>query len=215
MSPQKSTLYKYAELLANCKRARLTGTRGAEEIFNLQILDCEPSLKFLPASGKIIDVGSGGGLPGVVWAVYRPDLNITLLDSINKKCEAVREIVEALEIKNMNIICSRSEDFAALHREEFDLAGARALASAGVTAELLSPLVKTGGKILTFKGEKVHEEISEVNDKWRRLGLRTPSLNFYGDESSSKCIVTWEKISPCPKNFPRRPGLASNKKFWE
>ncbi|MDY6431973.1 MAG: 16S rRNA (guanine(527)-N(7))-methyltransferase RsmG [Synergistales bacterium] len=215
MSPQKSTLYKYAELLANCKRARLTGTRGAEEIFNLQILDCEPSLKFLPASGKIIDVGSGGGLPGVVWAVYRPDLNITLLDSINKKCEAVREIINALEIKNINIICSRSEDFAALHREEFDLAGARALASAGVTAELLSPLVKTGGKILTFKGEKVHEEISEVNDKWRRLGLKTPSLNFYGDENSSKCLVTWEKISPCPKNFPRRPGLAGNKKFWE
>lgn len=215
MNPQRSTLYKYAELLADCKRARLTGTRGAEEIFNLQILDCEPSLEFLPASGKIIDVGSGGGLPGVVWAVYRPDLNIFLIDSINKKCEAVREIVDALEIKNINIICSRSEDFAALHREEFDLAGARALASAGVTAELLSPLVKTGGRILTFKGEKVHEELSEVNDKWRRLGLKTPSLNFYGGENSSKCIVTWEKISPCPKIFPRRSGLAANQKFWE
>ena len=215
MSLQKSTLYKYAELLANCKRARLTGTRGAEEIFNLHILDCEFSLEFLPEKGKIIDVGSGGGLPGVVWAVYRPDLNITLLDSVNKKCDALKEIIDALEIKNIKIECSRSEDFALLHREKFDLAGARALASAGVTAELLSPLVKTGGKILTFKGEKVHEEISEVNNKWHVLGLKKPSLKFYGGEDSSKCILLWEKISPCSKDFPRRPGLAANKKFWE
>lgn len=217
MNLQKSILYKYAEMLAGCTRARLVGTRGADEIFNLQILDCESSLEFLPsASGaKIIDVGSGGGLPGVVWAVHRPDLKIFLLDSINKKCDAVREIVEALEIKNLEIVCSRSEDFAKIHREKFDLAGARALASAGVTAELLSPLVRPGGKILTFKGEKVHDEISEVNDKWRTLGLSKPSLKFYGGEDSSKCIVTWEKISPCPKNFPRRIGLAGEKKFWE
>ena len=120
-----------------------------------------------------------------------------------------------LEIKNIKIECSRSEEFANLHREEFDLAGARALASSGVTAELLSPLVKTGGKILTFKGEKVYEEISEVNNKWRILGLKKPTLNFYGGENSSKCILIWEKISPCSKNLPRRPGLAAAKKFWE
>lgn len=215
MNLQRSTLYKYSELLANCTRARLVGTRGTDEIFNLQVLDCESSLSFLPEeSGKIIDVGSGGGLPGVVWAVYRPDLKIILLDSINKKCEAVREIINELEIKNIEVVCSRSEDFAKLHREEFDLAGARAMASAGVTAELLSPLVKVGGKILTFKGEKVHEEISEVENKWQKLGLSKPSLNFYDENSSSKCLVTWEKISHCPKEFPRRTGLAGTKKFW-
>ena len=214
MNLQKSILYKYAGLLASCTRARLVGTRGADEIFNLQILDCEPSLEFLPVSGKVIDVGSGGGLPGIVWAVYRPDLKIFLLDSVNKKCEAVREIVKELEIKNIEIVCSRSEDFAKLHREEFDLAAARAMASAGVTAELLSPLVKVGGKILTFKGEKVHEEISEVGE-WQVLGLSKPSLKFYDENSSSKCIVTWEKISKCPKDFPRRTGLAGTKKFWQ
>lgn len=215
MNPQRSILYKYAKLLAACTRARLVGTRGADEIFNLQILDCEASLEFLPETGKVIDVGSGGGLPGVVWAVYRPDLKIFLLDSVNKKCEAVREIVQELAIKNIEIICSRSEDFAKLHREEFFLAGARAIASAGVTAELLSPLVKVGGRVLTFKGEKVHDEISHVNNKWRRLGLSKPSLKFYGDENSSKCLVAWEKVSPCPKDFPRRPGLAGTKLFWE
>lgn len=213
MNPQESTLYKYAELLASCARARLTGTRGADEIYALQIQDCLPSLEYLPNSGKVIDVGSGGGLPGIVWAIYRPDLKITLLDSVKKKCDAVSEIISALGLQNVNVICARSEEFAKSNREIFDLAGAKALASAGVCAELLSPLVKVGGKILTFKGEKVHEEISEVSDKWGMLGLSKPSLNFYGGES--KCIVLWEKVKKCPANYPRREGLAGTKFFWE
>lgn len=213
MNPQESTLYKYAKLLASCTRARLTGTRGADEIYSLQIQDCLLSLESLPDSGKIIDVGSGGGLPGVVWAVYRPDLNVTLLDSVAKKCEAVRGIVEALGLGNVRVVCARSEEFARANREMFSLAGARALASAGVCAELLSPLVRVGGRVITFKGEKVHDELSEVEDKWGLLGLGRPSLNFYGGES--KCIVTWEKVRKCPANFPRREGLAGTKHFWE
>ncbi|MBQ9594922.1 MAG: 16S rRNA (guanine(527)-N(7))-methyltransferase RsmG [Synergistaceae bacterium] len=217
MNPQKSTLYKYAQLLADCKRARLTGTRGADDIYNLQILDCIESLKYLPDTGKIIDVGTGGGLPGIVWAVYRPDLSVVLLDSINKKCEAVQEIINSLGIQNAKIICARSEDFAHDNREVFSLAGAKALASAGVTAELLSPLVKVGGKLITFKGERVHEELSEVNNCWLKLGLSKPEINYYAQDegNSSKCLVIWEKIKSCPKEFPRRTGLAGTKKFWE
>ena len=213
MNPQESTLYNYAQLLASCTRARLTGTRGASEIYSLQVLDCLPSLESLPDSGKVIDVGSGGGLPGIVWAVYRPALNITLLDSVVKKCEAVRGIVEALGLGNVRVVCARSEEFARGNREAFDLAGARALASAGVCAELLAPLVKVGGHVITFKGERVHEEISEVEDKWGLLGLGRPSLKFYGGES--KCLVTWEKVRKCPAKFPRREGLAGTKHFWE
>ena len=193
MNLQKSTLYKFAELLDECKTARLTGTRGVEEIFNLQISDCEESIKFLPESGNVIDVGSGGGLPGIVWAVCRPDLKITLLDSINKKCSAMKNIVDALEIENVEIVCSRCEDFAKVNSRIFDLACARAVASAEITIELLEPLVKIGGKIMTFKGKKVHEEISQADKKLRKLKLTKPELNFYGGEDSSKCIVIWGK----------------------
>ena len=215
MNPQESTLYRYAELLASCTRARLTGTRGADEIFSLQVADCLPSLEFLPEHGRIADVGSGGGLPGIVWAVYRPDLHVTLIDSIGKKCEAVREIIDALGLPNVGVVCARSEDYARTQREAFNMAGARALSSAGVVAELLSPLVKVGGRVLTFKGEKVNEELSVVGRNWRKLGLSDPSLHPYGGEDSSRCIVTWEKVKPCPANFPRRTGLAGTKFFWE
>ncbi|MBQ3457789.1 MAG: 16S rRNA (guanine(527)-N(7))-methyltransferase RsmG [Synergistaceae bacterium] len=215
MNPQRSILYRYAELLSSCKRARLTGTKGADEIYTLQVADCIASVDFVPESGLAVDVGSGGGLPGIVWAVYRPNLKVTLIDSINKKCEAVSEIISSLGIANVEVICSRSEDYARTHREVFDIAGARALSSAGVTAELLSPLVKKGGRIITFKGEKVHDEISQVNDKWNLLGLSKPSLNFYGGEDSSRCVVTWEKVKKCPAMYPRRTGFAGTKFFWE
>lgn len=198
--------------MASCKRARLTGTRGADEIYALQVEDCLPSVEFLPASGRVIDVGAGGGLPGIVWAVCRPDIHITMIDSIAKKCEAMKEIISELGLENVEVECIRSEDFALSHREEFALAGARALASAGVTAELLSPLVKAGGYVLTFKGERVHDEISQVCDKWGALGLGKPALKFY---EGSKCIVTWPKVSRCPKVYPRRAGQAMQKKFWE
>ena len=213
MSQPESTLYRYAVLLAKCTRARLTGTRGADEIYTLQIQDCVYSVDYLPSSGKVIDVGSGGGLPGIVWGVYRPDLMITLLDSVNKKCEAVREILAALQIRNVEVVCARSEDYARSHRSEYDLAGARALAACGVCAELLSPLVKIGGRVLTFKGEKVHEEISDVEDKWDMLGLSKPAVNFYG--GNAKCLVLWEKIKECSAKYPRRNGLAGTKPFWE
>ena len=212
ITPEESILFKYAELLDSCKIARLTGTRGAEEIYKLQVLDCLESVKFLPVSGSVIDVGTGGGLPGIVWAVYRPDLEITLLDSIAKKCNALTEIVNSLEIKNIKIVCSRSEDFAKIQREKFDLAAAKAVASAGVTAELLSPLVKVKGHLMTFKGEKIQDEISEVKNQWYKLGLKNPAINFY---ENNKCVVTWEKIMPCSKKFPRKSGLALSKKFWE
>ena len=194
MNLQKSTLYRYAELLAGCKRARLTGTRGAQDIYDLQIMDCIPSLEFVPDTGEIIDVGSGGGLPGIVWAIHKPEVHVTLLDSINKKCEAMREIVEALEIKNVEIVCERCEEFARDNREKFDLAAARAVASIGVTVELLAPLVKIGGKLLTFKGKKLNEELSQINNQWHKFKISKPALNFYGGEDSSKCIVTWEKV---------------------
>ena len=193
-------LRHYAKLLDECKTARLTGTRGADEIFKLQIMDCVPSIEFLPISGKIIDVGSGGGLPGIIWAVMRPDLKIILLDSIQKKCLAMQNIIDALEIKNVNIICSRSEDFLKEHSEKFDLAGARAVGNIKLTLELLTPLVKTGGRIMTFKGAKLNEELSEFkNYNWNKHGLSEPEIKFY-DENSSRCIVLWQKL----KTYKRR-----------
>lgn len=210
----RGPLTRYAELLSGCLSARLTGTRGTEELYDLHVRDCLESVPLLPASGPVVDVGSGGGLPGVVWAVCRPDLKVLLLDSVAKKCRAVEAIVRALGLENVELLCERSEDTARARREAFSLAAARAVARAAVAAEYLAPLVAVGGRLLTFKGPKVGEELGEVRGRWRRLGLADPVVRPYGPEGSSRCLVTWEKVAPCPREYPRRAGAASMKGWW-
>lgn len=210
----REPLTRYAELLSSCLSARLTGTRGTEELYDLHVRDCLESVPLLPASGPVIDVGSGGGLPGVVWAICRPDLRVVLLDSVAKKCRAVQEIVRAIGLGNVELLCERSEDTARTRRETFSLAAARAVARAGITAEYLAPLVAVGGRLLTFKGPKVGEELEEACGRWRRLGLAEPVVRPYGPEESRRCFVIWKKVAPCPAGYPRRAGAASMKGWW-
>ena len=210
----RAVLRRYADLLASCTTARLTGTRGAEELYSLHVADCLESVPFLPPAGQVLNLGSGGGLPGLIWAICRPDLRILLLDSVGKKCRAVQEIAEALALSNVTVLCTRSEEAARTRRESFALAGARAVASAGVTAELLSPFVEVGGVLLTFKGPKLDAELAEVHGRWQGLGLRAPLIYGYGGPESSRRLVLWEKAWPCPRAYPRPAGAASMKGWW-
>ncbi len=213
----KASLLRYSELLSECVSARLTGTRDAAEIYELHVKDCLNSVRFLPKEGSVIDVGCGGGLPGVVWAVCRPDLQVCLLDSIGKKCRAVSDIVSALGLKNVEVVHSRSEEFAEKRRESFFMAAARAVARIAVTVEYLSPLVAVGGELLTFKGPKVHEELAEVNGRWGRLGLAEPVLHRCDFQDRVNFFVIWGKKAPCPLEYPRKAGGGKNssmKGWW-
>jgi 16S rRNA (guanine527-N7)-methyltransferase len=228
---REAPLRRYAEILASCSAARLTGTRGAEELYGLHIRDCLHSVPLLPrpAGLRVVDVGSGGGLPGIVWAICRPDLSVTLLDSVGKKCRAMEEMAAELGLSNVSVVRSRCEEHAAegRGRENYAFAAARALAHAGVLAEYLSPLVSRGGRLAAFKGPKGEEELREVGDRWAALGLSRPRLIPYNPEAArppdetpeggaprSYFFAVWEKNKPCPASYPRRPGLATPKNWW-
>jgi 16S rRNA (guanine527-N7)-methyltransferase len=180
------------------------------------------------AGPKVIDVGSGGGLPGMVWAICRPDLQVTLLDSVGKKCRAMEEAAAELGLANVSVVWSRCEQHAAEKRarESYVFAAARALAHAGVLAEYLSPLVSRGGRLAAFKGPKGEEELREVGDRWGALGLSRPRTIPYDpgvrrpgeapdDARRSYSFVVWEKDGLCPRTYPRRPGLAGTKNWWK
>ena len=205
----------YARTLASMNRsARLTGPRDPDAIWKEHVLDCAFSLPLVPETGRAVDVGSGGGLPGIVWAVCRPRLTVVLLESVKKKCSALREIARELGLENVFVECARSEQLAAQSRESFTVAASRAVGHLGVVAEYMSPLVAPGGRLLCFKGPKVRDEIGEIGAQWDRLGLEAPVLRPYDHGGRELFLALWEKSGHCPDRFPRRPGRAQKQHWW-
>jgi 16S rRNA (guanine527-N7)-methyltransferase len=211
-------LRRFARLIAEANAiARVTGPSDENVLYEEHVKDALAALPFLeklPDGSSFADVGTGGGLPGIVWGICRPGMRGTLIDSIRKKINIVREIAGALELKNITAVSERSEETASSRRETFDAAAARAVADAPVLAEYMSPLVRTGGILIAFKGPRAPAEIDGVRPRdWAKLGLGAPSLVPYKIQDKERALVIWEKISACPRRFPRKPGEAK-KKPW-
>jgi 16S rRNA (guanine527-N7)-methyltransferase len=207
-------LRRYAELLGAANaRARLTGPSDAGVLYDEHIADALPATALLPEGCSFVDVGTGGGLPGLVWCLCRPDVHGVMLDSVGKKTALVAEMASELECRNAEVVNMRSEDFARLRRESFDAATARAVADARVLAEYLSPLVRVGGRLIVFKGSGAQAELG-TGVKWGTLGLSAPELRGYSTAGRNMFLVIWEKIRPCPARYPRRAGAAAKAHWW-
>ncbi len=208
-------LRRYADLLIEAnERVRLVGPRDVEILWRDHVADCLRLLPLLPPSGCVVDVGTGGGLPGAVLAACRPDLHFTLLDSLSRKTNALSKIVADSGIKNAAVVCARSEDFALSNRGRFDCAVVRAVGGAGVIAEYLSPLVALRGRAIAMKGSAAFDELSGLRGRWGELGLGEAELYEYDLNGHSNFMVVWEKVAPCPAVFPRRSGRAEKKGWW-
>ncbi|MDR1916686.1 MAG: 16S rRNA (guanine(527)-N(7))-methyltransferase RsmG [Synergistaceae bacterium] len=205
-------LHRYSELLSEAnKRARLTGPSDPDVIYRELVTDALAALPLLDnfkSGSSFIDVGTGGGLPGLVWGVCRPDMNGVLLDSVRKKTDLLREIADRLAVKNIRVVNARSEDFAAAEREIFDIAAARALAHSCILCEYLSPFVRVGGLLIAFKGPGAEAELDIPADKWQILGIGEPVAETYKTHHDGRRLIIWRKISKCSKRYPRKPGEA-------
>ncbi|MDO4952880.1 MAG: 16S rRNA (guanine(527)-N(7))-methyltransferase RsmG [Synergistaceae bacterium] len=209
ITEKEAMLRKYTRLLLQANEiARLTGPADEETLWNEHIADCAAALPLLPQEGKFIDVGTGGGLPGLVFAICRPHAHVTLLDSIAKKCALVEKMAAALCLKNVAVVCSRSEDFAKNNLEKFNIVTARAVCATGILAEYLAPFARIKGRIIAFKGPRVVDELNEIGAKWQTLGLSLPKLMPYALGEAKHFLAVWEKISQTAKGIPRRPGMA-------
>jgi 16S rRNA (guanine527-N7)-methyltransferase len=208
----------FARLLAEAnKRVRLVGPSDENVIYEEHIKDALAASRLLdafPSGSRFADIGTGGGIPGTVWCVLRPDMKGVMADSVGKKIRIAREISEALGLRNAAFVNARSEDLAAREREAFDTVAARAVADSRITAEYLAPLVKVGGILVAFKGAKVYDEIDLPAQLWRKLGLGAPSLEPYNISGKELYLLTWEKTARCPSRFPRKPGEAKRDPWW-
>lgn len=193
------------------ERINLTAITEPIEVLYKHFYDCILFFKNVnvPQNAKVIDVGTGAGFPGLVLKIVRPDLNVTLLDSLNKRIMFLNDVIEKLNLKNITAIHSRAEDGGTNknYREKYDIACARAVASMPVLLEYCVPFVKIGGQFVAMKGPNVQEEIALCDNAIKQLNIEKPTIiceTLTGNEQ--RAFVCFKKISQTPPKYPRNSG---------
>lgn len=200
-------LDRYAELLVEWnEKMNLTGITDPEGIAVRHFLDSLTLLADaqIPAGGRLIDVGTGAGFPGVVVKIARPDLDVTLLDSLNKRLIFLQAVSDAIELP-MTIIHGRAEESARTAlRERFDCATARAVAALPVLAEYCIPFVKKGGLFVAMKGPDCGAECAEAAGAIRMLGGKTEqTVTHTLPDGSGRTLILIRKTGNTPAAYPR------------
>jgi 16S rRNA (guanine527-N7)-methyltransferase len=205
------------ELLAWNEKFNLTAIREPEGIRTKHFLDSLSALLELktPPPGKIVDVGTGAGFPGFPLKIIFPSMHLTLLESVGKKVDFCRHMVEILQLENVEVLNMRAEDLGQNphYREKFDWAVARAVASMPILMEYLLPLVRVGGAVLAQKGENAHAEAQTAEKAILLLGgnLRRITKITLPGVVEERFLVVVDKKAATPSQYPRRAGLPSKK----
>lgn len=202
-------LYRLTERMLEVNEyMNLTAITDIDSIIMKHYVDSLAAASYLPQGAKVIDIGCGAGFPSLPLAIARPDLTITALDSTAKRINYIRETAQMLEIANITCVAARAEEYVSEsgQRESYDIACARAVARLNVLCELCLPYVKIGGKFIAMKANAA-EELAESGNAIKKLGGKLVALDTFSLISDTteepRCIITIEKISETPKNYPR------------
>ena len=201
-------------VLEKNKVMNLTAITDDADFARLHLLDSAALLNVADFRGKrVVDVGTGAGFPGVPLRILCPDVKMTLLDSTGKRIDFLREACAALGLTGVDCVHARAEEFAAEHRESFDLAVSRAVAALPVLCELCLPLVKVGGQFLAMKSARSDGELEGAMDAITTLGGRLADVVDYaipGSDVTHRVIVI-DKTDKTPKQYPRQYGQIKKK----
>ena len=201
-------LIEFSRLLLEKNQVmNLTAITDPWEVATLHLLDSLALTAYEDLSCKeVIDVGTGAGFPGMPLAIAVPSVRMTLLDSLGKRVDFLREVCDALQLQGVTCVHARAEEFAADHRESYDFAVSRAVASLPTLCELCLPLVKVGGAFLAMKSSHTGEEIASAEKAIALLGGRIGAVRDYTIPGSDVVhrVVVIDKVSPTPKKYPRR-----------
>jgi 16S rRNA (guanine527-N7)-methyltransferase len=186
-----------------------TAIHDRREVENVHIADSLVGLG-VPAVGeaaRIVDLGSGAGLPGLVLALARPEAEVVLVESVGKKCAWLERTVTTLGLENVRVVCARAEE---LDEEPFDVVTARALASLSVLCEYAAPLLREGGELVAWKGQLGEAEARAGERAAAELGLEPAGVLDVAPYPGAgpATLHRFRKIAPTPARFPRRPGIA-------
>ena len=203
---QKENIEKYADLLIEYnKHTNITAIKDKEGIYLKHFYDSLTLIKITDLNEPLtlLDVGSGGGFPGIVLKIVFPNLDITLLDSNNKKSKFQKFIIENLELKGIKVVCDRAENYYKAG-EKYDIVVARAVSSLNILSELTIPFVKQNGEFIAMKAD-AKNEIEMSKNGIKTLGGEIKDIVEFNlpIENSQRTLIKVEKVSETPNFYPR------------
>ena len=213
---QKEQFLKYYELLVEWNGfMNLTAITEFDDVMKKHFTD---SLSLVKAYSeirteklKVIDIGTGAGFPGIPLKIVFPQIELTLLDSLQKRLKFLQEVIDQLGLGEVELIHGRAEDFCkpSMKREQYDLCVSRAVANLATLSELCLPYVKVGGKFIPYKSEKAEEEVKAAKKAIGLLGGEVKDqIEFELPESNiGRTLVVIEKKNATPKKFPHKAGM--------
>ena len=211
---QLEQLHIYMKLLQKCnENINLTSIIEDKDILQKHFIDSITIIPYINYKDNIIDVGTGAGFPGIPIKIAREDVKVTLLDSLNKRVNFLKEVVSNLNLSNIQTIHGRAEDIGknSNFREKFDVATSRAVAPLNILVEYLMPLVKKGGRCICMKGKDIKEELEISKKAINVLGGELEKVDeFYLPQSYIKRnIIIIRKMKDTPSKYPRKAGTPS------
>lgn len=216
---QIEKFFDYMNLLLEWnEKINLTAITEPEDIILKHFVDCATILKYIKDEDKIIDIGTGAGFPGIPLKILNEKLDITLMDSLNKRINFLNEIINKLDLKNIVAIHARAEELARNkeYREKYDIATSRAVANLSTLSEYMLPFVKKDGMVISMKGSNIEEEVKNAKKAIKILGGEIEKIDNFNlaNTNNIRNIITIKKVVKTPKEFPRKAGKPSKEPIY-
>lgn len=211
---QKRQFYTFYQMLIEKNKVmNLTGITEFAEVVEKHFLDSISinQIVNLKNSVSILDLGTGAGFPGIPLKIAFPEIEITLMDSLNKRILFLNEVIQELQLEGITTVHARAEELARnkSYREQFDFCVSRAVANLSTLEEYCLPFVKVGGKFISYKSGEIEEEVEESKRACFLLGGKLNQVYKFDLEESKRSFVVVDKVKVTPKTYPRKAGTPS------
>ena len=211
---QEDNFNKYMDLLLDWnEKINLTAITDKDDIILKHFIDSLTIEKYIKDNDKVIDLGTGAGFPGIPIKIKNENIDVTLVDSLNKRVNFLNEVIKELNLRDITAIHSRIEDLAhnKNYREKYDVVTSRAVANMSTLSEYMLPFAKIGGICICMKGPNVDEELENAKGAIKKLGGKIEKVESLTlpDSDIERNIVIIKKISQTDKKYPRKAGTPS------
>ncbi len=211
---QIEQLDKFYDLLVEKNKVmNLTAITDFDEVLVKHFADSLSICSIMPNVKSVCDLGTGAGFPGIPMAIVFPDIQFTLIDSLNKRIKFLDDVVHEIGLNNVSLIHARAEEAGRnkLYREQFDLVVSRAVANISTLSEYCLPLVSVGGKFISFKSGDIEEEINIGRSAIKKLGgsMNDPVYFMLPNTDINRSFIIIDKEKNTPKAYPRKAGTPS------